>query len=905
MKFEGISGLTEAQALESRRVHGANDLPPPEEETFWEKLKDNFSDPLIRILLVALGITMALALIGFADWVEGVGIAVAVFLATFVSTYSEYKNESSFRKLQEEASRAENTVFREGQLIKILAADIVVGDEVLLQAGDKIPADGRLLHGEIQANQVSLTGENEAISKRVAPMGYSAAEDSNFFDEYLCFRGSVVDDGEAILKVGSVGNGTFYGQLYEELTKKNEDNRESPLQTKLSDLADGVATFGYIGASLIAVSFLFKQIILDNNYELARIKDYLSADNWQVAVHDVVTSVILAIIVIVVAVPEGLPMMIAIVLSLNMRKLLKAKVLVRKLLGIETAGSLNILFVDKTGTLTKGIFIPTVFVSGTTSMYQSFLEIPSVLRSILAFSLIESTSSFIGENGPVGGNASDRALLQFLDNSYLKEDTHATIKNEILFNSERKFSSVQLSLKEQPQYLKSISKSNTITIVKGAPDYLLNHCHAYIGPDGRVEKNISLESINNQLNEVSKNGIRVIAIALSDQEIDSDKNSMPNNLVLLGVMGIEDEIRKESAPSIDLAQRAGIQVVMITGDKKETATAVAQTLGLLKNGQSVITSQQLATMSDDRLIEMIPNIGVIARALPTDKSKLVRLCQKAGKVVGMTGDGVNDSAALSQADVGFAMGSGAEVAKEASDIVIMDDNFESITRAVLFGRTVFKSIRKFIVFQSTVNCASLLIVFLGPFFGFDFPLTLIQLLWVNLVMDTLAAMAFGGEPALMRYMLEEKPIRRDENIISIHMWSSILINGTFIAGLCVIFLTYSPIRDLFLRNGVPDEAAFLTAFFAFFIFLTNFNSFNARTPKLNIFDHIFENTGFVWVVLLIFVVQITFTYLGGSILRTVGLTFHEWIMIISASSIIIPFDILRKILLAPYLNSLQ
>ncbi|PRP87729.1 P-type ATPase [Planoprotostelium fungivorum] len=901
MKFEGINGLTEAQVAESKRNHGSNDLPPPEEETFWDKLKDNFSDPLIRILLVALGITMFLALVGYADWVEGVGIAVAVFLATFVSTYSEYKNESSFRKLQEEASRAENSVFRDGQLKKILASDIVVGDEVLLQAGDKLPADGQLIHGEFQANQVSLTGEREALSKRVSPKGYSPPEASNFFDEYLCFRGSVVDDGEAILKVCSVGSKTFYGQLYDELTK-NEDDRESPLQTKLSDLADGVATFGYIGASLIAVSFLFKQIILDNNYEIARIKDYLSVANWQVAVHDLVTSVILAIIVIVVAVPEGLPMMIAIVLSLNMRKLLKAKVLVRKLLGIETAGSLNILFVDKTGTLTKGIFIPSVFMGGNTSIYQSFLEIPAVLRSILAFSLIESTSSFIGENGPVGGNASDRALLQFLDNSYLKEDAQVSIKNEILFNSERKFSSVQLSLKDQPAYLRTVTKNNTITIVKGAPDYILNHCHAYLGPDGRQEKNINLESINNQLNEVSKSGIRVIAIALTDEEIDTEKNTIPNNLVLLGVMGIEDEIRKESAPAIDLAQRAGIQVVMITGDKKETATAVAHTLGLLKDGKSVLTSQQLASISDERLQEIIPTVGVIARALPTDKSRLVRVCQKAGKVVGMTGDGVNDSAALSQADVGFAMGSGAEVAKEASDIVIMDDNFESITKAVLFGRTVFRSIRKFIVFQSTVNCASLLIVFLGPFFGFDFPLTLIQLLWVNLVMDTLAAMAFGGEPALMRYMSEEKPIKRDQPIISLQMWSAIIINGMFIAILCVIFLTYDPIRDLFIRNGQPDEPAFLTAFFAFFIFLTNFNSFNARTPKLNIFDHIFENSGFVWVVLLIFVVQITFTYLGGNILRTVGLTFHEWIMIIGASSVIVPFDILRKILLGPYIN---
>jgi len=301
------------------------------------------------------------------------------------------------------------------------------------------------------------------------------------------------------------------------------------------------------------------------------------------------------------------------------------------------------------------------------------------------------------------------------------------------------------------------------------------------------------------------------------------------------------------------------------------------------------------------LKQTIRKIGVIARALPTDKSRLVKICQEMNLVVGMTGDGVNDSAALKKADVGFAMGSGSEVAKEASDIVILDDNFNSITQAILYGRTIFKSIRKFIVFQSTVNTASMTIVFLGPFLGFDFPLTLIQLLWVNLVMDTLAALAFGGEPALLRYM-KEKPIPRDQKIITINMWSAILINGLFIAFLCIIALLYQPIRLLFIRDGVPSEKVFLTSFFAFFIFLTNFNAFNARTPKTNIFDHITENRGFVGVVILIFAVQITFTYLGGNFLRTEGLILSEWLMIIGASLLIIPFDMLRKVIMGKMIH---
>jgi len=888
VKYQDIQGLDDKAVEAARSKYGSNELPPPEIESFFDKLKENFEDPLIRILLVALAITLGLAFLGYADWLEGFGIGVAVFLATFVSTYSEYKNETSFRNLQEQASRIENTVFRNGKPVNILASDIVVGDYVLLQAGDKVPADGRLVFGEFQANQATLNGEQEPVRKVVAPANYEPADKGDFLDHNLCFRGSVVDDGEGVLKVEAVGQSTFYGQLYSELA--DTEQRESPLQIKLNDLADGVARFGYIGATAIAISFLFKQFVIDNKYSYDAIVKYVSLDNWHAAFHDVVTSIILAIIVIVVAVPEGLPMMIAIVLSLNMRKLLKANVLVRKLLGIETAGSLNILFVDKTGTLTRGVFEPQMFVSGNVRPYQSFDRIPDALASIFAFSIRESTSAVISENSIIGGNASDRALLGFLSKDALRAKLETHVQAEILFNSARKFSAMQVKvLKNKPKWM----PKDEISVIKGAPDLLLPSCKSFYNEDGDVEK-LAIEPLVQEMNQISKTGIRVIAIATSQEPLG---DGIPSNLTLVGIIGIMDEIRKESKPAIDLATRAGIQVVMITGDRKETAVAVAEELGLLKDNKVVLTSSQLKTISDEQLQEMIPNIAVVARALPTDKSRLVRICQEVNMVVGMTGDGVNDSAALKKADVGFAMGSGSEVAKEASDIVILDDNFQSITQAVLYGRTIFKSIRKFIVFQSTINAASLLIVFFGPFLGFDFPLTLIQLLWVNLVMDTLAAMAFGGEPALLRYM-HEQPIKRDERIISLNMWSSIIIGGVFVASLCVASLTSPFVRSLFVRDGIPSEPVFLTAFFAFFIFLTNFNAFNVRTPNtLNLFDHITENRGFVAVVFFIFAVQVVFTYVGGRVLRTVGLTANEWYLVIGCASVIIPFDLLRKLVM--------
>jgi len=888
-----ITGLSDDEVRKSRSKFGTNELPPPDIESFWDKLKENFEDPIIRILLVALGITLGLAFLGYADWMEGFGIFVAVFLATFVSTWSEYKNETSFRTLQEQASKVQSTVFRNGSPTKIFAADIVVGDMVLLQAGDKIPADGQLTFGELQVNQASLTGEQVPVRKTVASGSYQPKDKADFYDELLCFRGAVVDDGEAIMEVKSVGKATEYGQLYTELA--DTETRESPLQVKLSNLADAVATFGYFGATAIAISFLFKQFVIDQHYDWQSITNYVSLSNWQVALHDVVTSVILAIIVIVVAVPEGLPMMIAIVLSLNMRKLLKANVLVRKLLGIETAGSLDTLFVDKTGTLTKGQFIPQAFIAGSGRTYKDHSELSESLATILDFALRESTSAVIGDNGIVGGNASDRAMLTFLDKDALKERIDCTMQKEILFNSERKFSAAQLALgKTKPGFF----PNNVVSIVKGAPELVLANCVSFFTEDGRKEKlsKTVSDTVTESINQISKSGTRVIAICYKDAPLDDDQSKIPDDLTLIGVMGIMDEIRKESRPAIDLAKKAGIHVVMITGDRKETAVAVAEELGLLEGGKTVLTSAQLHTLSDSQLQQMIPNVSVIARALPTDKSRLVKACQGINKVVGMTGDGVNDSAALKKADVGFAMGSGSEVAKEAADIVILDDNFQSLTQAVLYGRTIFKSIRKFIVFQSTVNCASLLIVFMGPFLGFDFPLTLIQLLWVNLVMDTLAAMAFGGEPALKRYM-HERPIKRDAPIISLNMWSSIIVNGTFIATLCIVCLKSSAVRQLFLREGKASEPVFLTAFFAFFIFLTVFNAFNARTPKLNIFNHILENRGFLSIIILIFVVQVTFTYIGGSFLRTVGLTIPEWGLVIGASMVIIPFDLVRKLVM--------
>lgn len=876
-------GLSSAQVEESKKKYGTNVLSEMETETFWDKLKGNFEDPIIKILVLALVIDVVFYFLGQVEWFEPLGIAIAVLIATLVGTYSEFSNEQSFQKLQEEASRIKCKVYRNGNVSEIFINDIVKGDYILVQTGDKIPVDGVLVDGHISVDQSVLNGESKEAEKIVPTIDYKYEDgQSDFLDENKVFRGTVVVEGEAILEARTIGDASFYGQLAKEL---QAEDRESPLKVKLGHLAGGISKFGYIGGSLIAASFMFKKIVLNSMANGTPIGDYFL--NMKGAVSDLVTAIILAIIIIVVAVPEGLPMMIAMVLSLNMKKLLKDNILVRKLIGIETAGSLNILFSDKTGTITKGLLEVVMLCDGDNNQYDSYDAIPNKLHEIVNLSITENTSAVLNiqEDGTakvLGGNSTERALLQFASEKSLDHGVETVDK--IPFNSKDKFSATQ------------VKGAHNFTLMKGAPEKILDACSTYYDKDGNKQSfsKEKLETINNKINELADRAIRVLALATTDKEVGSE---LFQEMTFVGIVGIRDDLRDESVEAIHEAMDAGIQVVMITGDRKETAVAIAKEAGLLQNPTDIVlTSKELNELTDDQVRGMIRDIRVIARALPTDKSRLVKIAQSLELVVGMTGDGVNDSPALKKADVGFAMGSGTEVAKEAGDIVILDDNFNSITKTVLYGRTIYNSIRKFIVYQLTVNVGAILIAFIGPFIGVDLPLSMTQMLWVNLVMDTLAALSFGGEAALMKYMREE-PKSRSESIINKDMWSSILINGSLIAGLSVLFLKLDFFKEFF-RQGPTgkEDIYYLTGFFSFFIFLNVFNMFNARTVELNLFEHIRENKGFLKVVGVIVVVQVIMAYIGGDILRTAGLTINEWLLVSVLALIIIPVDLIRKLI---------
>lgn len=868
-----LTGLSDAQVAQAREQHGSNRLTELAKESFWGKLRNNFGDPMIKILCVALAVNVLLACLGQAEWYETVGIAAAVVLATFVSTWSEYRNENTFQKLQEAAARILCKVYRNGALVEVGIDDLVVGDVGLLQTGDKVPADGVVIEGGLKVDQSVLNGESEEVSKTAAPAGYACPAEVDFADAHRVYRGAVVCSGNAAYRVSGVGDGTTYGQLARELQAAGD--RQSPLQVKLASLARQISRFGYLGGAAIALALLFQRVVVHNGWDMVRISAYCA--NSFALLKDAMQALMLAVVIIVMAVPEGLPLMIAIVSALNMRRMLQANVLVRTITGIETAGSLNLLFTDKTGTLTKGKLEAVVFIDGSGQRYERCAELGNGLADILAASVYGNTSAVVSGGQLIGGNATERAVMAFVGEP---PPTPLRVARAIQFSSANKYSAAMVEGRP--------------TLIKGAPERILQRCSCFYDSEGRRQPLRGLDGLNAILDGLAGRAIRLLALATADEAIDGDALPDGNDWTLVGIVGIRDDIRRESADAMLQVQGAGVQVIMITGDRRETAVAIAREVNLLRSdGELVLTSDELAAMSDDDVKGCLRQIRVIARALPSDKSRLVRLAQSLGLVVGMTGDGVNDAPALKRADVGFAMGSGTEVAKEAGDIVILDDNFFSIKEGIWYGRTIFHNVRKFITFQLTINVSAVLISFVAPLLGMDNPLTITQILWVNLVMDTLAAMAFGGEPALAGYM-SEQPKRRDEAIITGEMWREILLTGGWTFAASLAFLRCEAIAGQF--RAADDGRFLLTGFFTFFVMSAVCNAFNARTRAVNLLSHLTENAGFVEIILLIVAVQVAMVYMGGAVLRCHGLTAHEWLVVLLMAASVIPVDLARKML---------
>ncbi len=858
-------GLTEEEVEKSRRENGNNEIVEGAGTSFFTKFKESLGDPIIRILLIALGIRVLFLMQDF-DWYETVGIVIAIFVASFISTISEYGSEKSFAKLQQEASKIKCRVKRNGKLEEIKVEDVVVGDIVLLSAGDKIPADGILMKGNISVDESSLNGEAKEV--------YKEPQKNILEDKNKLYRGTVVYSKEGVMLVTNVGSRTMYGKLALELT---ENTGDSPLKLRLAQLAKTISRIGYVGAILVSLSYLFSTIVIQNGFVFSKIVTDIT--NFRLMLGHVLYALTLCVTVIVVAVPEGLPMMITLVLSSNMKRMLKNNVLVRKLVGIETAGSLNLLFTDKTGTLTKGKLEVVGYVSPSLKEFYTEVEIKKYVRLYdhVKNSILYNNECIYSDGKYIGGNITDKALLQFITTD--KRLKYRKIK-ENPFDSKKKYSYTVADIAGNKKF------------IKGAPEKIIDACSEYYDDFGMKRRFLDKEKIKIQIENYTKKGIRVLAFAIDEMHTATDTIS---GACFLGLILMKDEVRKEAITGVDLVKSAHIQVVMITGDNKQTAISIARETHIIESEQDlVLTSEELNQMSDEEIKKVIPNLRVLARALPLDKSRLVKLAKEMDLVVGMTGDGVNDAPALKKADVGFAMGSGTEVSKEASDIVILDDNFLSIAKAILFGRTIFKSIRKFIIVQLSINFCALSLSIIGPFIGIDTPVTVVQMLWINMVMDTLAGLAFAFEPPMLEYM-KEKPKKKTESIINTYMLSSILWTSLYSAILCFFFLK-API----LRNIYQSDARLMTAFFGLFIFIDVFNSFNARTSRINIVAGILKNRVFLGIIGFIIFVQILLIYFGGSVFRTTGLTFFELQFMILLALTVIPADWVRKYLLKKF-----
>lgn len=841
-------GLTDEEVVKSRNKYGSNEIKKTNNNSFFKLLLESLGDPMIKILLIVLGIKVVFLFAEF-DWFETLGILIAIFIASLISTISEYGSNKAFQKLLENNNQKMVKVKRNGKLCLISINDIVVSDIVYLNNGDYIPADGEIIDGSILIDESSINGESRETYKDSKLSG----------EKRKVYKGTIVTSGECIVKVCTVGVNTLFGKIAKEVQEKSSD---SPLRIRLKHLASIISKIGYVGAFLVFFSYLFSSIVIANNFNINLIIGCVS--NVSLMIDYVIYALTLAVTIIIVSVPEGLPMMVALVLSTNMKKMIKKNILVKKMVGIETAGSLNVLLTDKTGTLTNGKLSVYGIINYQDKLFNNDVELYKYPKyyNIVGNSIVLNNDAVISDNKIINGNSTDKALISFMN--YISDEK--IIKKES-FDSDKKYSLVE---------------TNNYIYYKGAPEVLIPKCKYYLNNDVE-DSHVDFDYLNRVIAKYMHKGYRVISLCY--------KNKSNNNVVYVGSVLLKDEIRKDAKEGIKLIKSSGVKMIMVTGDSLDTALFISKELNLLNDDDIYLTSSDLSLMSDDEIKSKINKIKIVARAKPHDKSRLVKIIKEMNLVVGMTGDGINDAAALKKCDVGFAMGSGTDVAKEASDIVILDDNINSISMAILFGRTIFKNIRKFIIFQLTMNICAMSLSIIGPFIGISTPVTVMQMLWINMIMDTLAGLAFAYEEPLLSYM-DEKPKSKNEPIINKYMYEEIVFTGLYSSLLCILFLKIPFVKSL-IRYDVNDKY-FLTAFFALFVFMGIFNAFNTRTNKYNLFYRIKNNKVFLIIFMLVAIMQIYFIYYGGIIFRTYGLNLKELLIVLGLAFSVVPVDLFRK-----------
>lgn len=860
-------GLTTRQAEASKAKFGTNALSVKMPQTFWQMYFESFEDIWIRVLCGAAVIQLIIYGLSFIypqyfhqDIIELVGVAVAILLSTGVSTQQNYSNERQFNTLQAEASKIDVKVYRDGEVKVLPIDDIVKGDVILVQAGEQIPVDGILVKGRLKVSQASLNGESRDEDK-VTPNEEIPREKIEDFDNpNWVFRGSTVTSGEALIEAVVIGDNTVLGGISQAL---GEDGKPSPTAEKMDTLGMQIGKLGMAGATISVIVNIAMEIF-------GAVTAWTAPAVFGLAIDQLM----LFVSIIIMAVPEGLPLMSAMVASMNSRRMLKENILVRNSASIETAGYMNILFSDKTGTITEGVLSVVDWIDGTGDIFEDLDAKSDAYKTEIIKGIGLNNDALVADGKAVGSNGTDRALMNYLIGMNEANIDKTVITDKVPFDSQTKCAKVT---------------TPEATYIKGAPDYFLDSCKYYLNGNGDVQS--LTEDNRNAIGKAMHNQMgRSMRLLITMKEIPEYEAP-----ILMGIVCIRDNVRKDVKHTVGVMNKAGCAVVMVTGDNAETAQAIAKEAGIIKDAKDVVlTSAELERMSDEEVSKIISHLKVVSRAKPLDKKRLVDLAQKLGYVVGMTGDGVNDSPALKSADVGFSMGDGTSVAKDASDIVIVNNSLTSICNALKYGRTMTKSVGKFLIFQLTVNVATILMNILMPLLGYEEPFAIVQILWINLIMDTLAAIAFGGEPALERY-LEEKPISRSANVLTKYMKESIATSATYITLVSAVLV----VMPNFLKDiGVIDDEMTRTFIFAFFIYAIIFNSLNTRSQGVNLFEHIGDNKKFLLVMGSIFVMQTALIYVAGPVFKTVALPLESLLIAMLLGLVIIPVDMLKKKLVA-------
>ena len=851
-----LTGLTDQEVIVSREKNGINLLTPPKRPSIWKLYLEKFQDPVIRVLLVAAVFSLIISIIE-SEYAETIGIFFAIFLATGIGFYFEYDANKKFDLLNAVGEETPVTVIRNGKIKEIPRKDIVVGDIVVLNTGEEVPADGTLVEAvSLQVNESTLTGEL-MVNKTTDEAHF---DDEATYPSNAVMRGTTITDGHGIMRVELVGDAKEINKIARQSTEQSQE--QTPLNIQLTKLANLIGKAGFTIAALTFIVFTSKDL-----YQYLTVTEVTDWHQWLEIARIVLKYFMMAVTLIVVAVPEGLPMSVTLSLALNMRRMLKTNNLVRKMHACETMGAITVICTDKTGTLTQNLM----------QVYEA--QVDESQPDLVAEGIAANSTAFLEEKAegekPSGvGNPTEIALLLWLNGKgqnfmKLPEESKAVI--QLTFSTERKY---MATLVDSP-----IQKKR-ILYIKGAPEIVMSKCN--------LDK-AQIVNFNEQLLAYQNKAMRTLGIAYKvvpeNASDDCAELVGEGGMTFLGIFAISDPIRPDVPDAVKKCQSAGIGVKIVTGDTPGTATDIARQIGLWTpqdTERNRITGVEYEALRDEEALARVLDLKVMSRARPMDKQRLVQLLQQKGAVVAVTGDGTNDAPALNHAQVGLSMGTGTSVAKEASDITLLDDSFNSIATAVMWGRSLYKNIQRFIVFQLTINVVALLSVLLGAFFGTELPLTVTQMLWVNLIMDTFAAMALASIAPSMDVM-NEKPRRRTDFIITPAMRNNIFGVGlgflAILRGLLVYF------------KNLPEgmDTHHLTVFFTIFVMLQFWNLFNASVFGTNhsFFKDAGHALGMLGVALIILVGQILIVSFGGKVFRTEPLPLNEWLYIIGGTSFVL------------------